>query len=325
MRSFEILGLSRLSGIEKVESAYNKKILELLNNRQLYPESLYENKVHELEKAKAECISYCSLPAVDRIKKQVSEAYKYHTGENVLHDCGLWCTCTSCLSKECYEFGAASTAGSVCCIDMILCSPFAMIVYMFLGGAFWYKNSGHWKEKRENKRLRDENQELYRQCEIEAKKHLVDEYGYVKYSGDIEVVATRLLKERLREQARKAADDLIKEQEAERQRRIIAEKTKRIHEQSKFLDEDITRWKELWGMTSCVLSGVDRCNNLLSLLEKADTSDDRIENIRQSLVKYRECAEKKQEILERAQKVAQLYQDIGNLRAAEELLEKYMK
>lgn len=88
MKSFEILGISTFSDIEKVDAAYEQKFQELSGNREIYPDSLFEKKVHELVVAKKECIAYLSSSATMRIKKQLSETYEYHMQQNVLHDCG---------------------------------------------------------------------------------------------------------------------------------------------------------------------------------------------------------------------------------------------
>ena len=285
MRAFEILGLSIFSDVEKVNAAYDKRIKELSANKQRYSTALYEKKTQELNTAKDECISYLSSTSTDRIKKQVVEAYNYHKKENVLHDCGLWCSCTSCFSPECYEFGAADSAGSIfgsfCCIDSLVCSPAALALYLWVFGWGWLARTAEYIVK------------CVAYCTI---------YPVTVCIEKIE----------------------IKRQERKK-RRLVAKRTKEIRGQAKFLDKDIVRWKKLLEETPCTVSDINCFDKLLRLIEKTgvDFDADMIQEIRKSLAWHRERAEEKQKILNRAQKVAQLYREIENPQAAETLLNKY--
>ena len=104
------------------------------------------------------------------------------------------------------------------------------------------------------------------------------------------------------------------------EKKELNSKTKEIKKQNKNIDRDIARYKKLCRQSSCTNKKIKPCKQIVTLLEKM--GDEGVNKIKKSLSPYQKCAEEKAEIESKVENIAQLYRDIGNTNAADELLSR---
>ena len=101
---------------------------------------------------------------------------------------------------------------------------------------------------------------------------------------------------------------------------IINKKTKQIKKQNAQIDKQIKKYKELQRQTSCNEISIKRCQKAVRLIQLLNNSASK--NLTNLLSEYEKIAKEKSDIEKSVKNTAQLYIDIGNEKAANDLLRR---
>lgn len=96
----DILGVNVLADSAKIESAYQKRVVQLNeSNLKIKAPLIYNHKIKELETAKKECLNYMRKPFSQKTKIELSECVNRAVSPNTTNSCccgegcGTCCTC----------------------------------------------------------------------------------------------------------------------------------------------------------------------------------------------------------------------------------------
>ena len=189
------------------------------------------------------------------------------------------------------------------------------------------------RREEEKRRFYQEDPELLRKCSERAYNETQFKYYGLKTDNNGFYISTDVLRredrERLTDQYYREAMEKKRREELERQRReaeclrILNEKTQQIQKENEYIGQDYVRWNELNAQSSVTTRTLHPCKKLLTLLDDVVDDCDVLSEINEQLQPFEQIATEKQAIIDRVEKVAVLYGDIGNSQEAHKLKEKF--
>lgn len=159
------------------------------------------------------------------------------------------------------------------------------------------------------KRFSEEDSTLFEMCKEKASKNSRNNWGMVDWDRREKLIIRYYTEEK-------------RKQETERLL-ILNEKTRQIQKENEYIGQDYVRWNELNAQSSVTTKTLHLCKKLLTLLGEVADDCDILSAINEQLQHYEEIALEKQAIIDRVEKVAALYNDIGNPQEANKLKEKF--
>lgn len=189
------------------------------------------------------------------------------------------------------------------------------------------------RQEEEKARFYQEDPELLRKCRERAKNETQFKHYSLKTDNNGFFISTDVLRredrERLTDKYYREAMEKKRREELERQRReaerlrILNEKTQQIQKENEYIGQDYVRWNELNAQSSVTTKTLHPCKKLLTLLDNVADDCDVLSEINKLLQPFDQIAIEKQTIIDRVEKVAALYGDIGNSQEAHKLKEKF--
>lgn len=157
-------------------------------------------------------------------------------------------------------------------------------------------------------------------CCFESGENPCCSFGAIITYCILAVLTTKCIVELNKEWFEKKQKEFKDKKNEKLRKKGIIRKSAEIKKQNKNIDRDIARYKKLCRQSSCTNKKIKPCKQIVTLLEKM--GDEGVNKIKKSLSPYQKCAEEKAEIESKVENIAQLYRDIGNSNAADELLSR---